>query len=160
MSQEGLPSKLSRTNVLLLLLYAEDTTNRTNSPIRGRIRLQKLVFYTQEELRKLQAKGMYSFRPFRLGPYSTELYRDISWLTFEEVIREKTESLSDGTNYSSFALTSKGVAEVQKLLENPQWAAVYNIVANVKKRFANIPLESLLNQVHSDFPEYRQEYQS
>jgi hypothetical protein len=68
------------------------------------------------------------------------------------------ESLPDGTNYSSFSLTSKGVIEVQKLLNNNQWKTVLGIVTRVKKQLGNIPLERLLDQVHDEYPDYRKEY--
>ena len=106
----------------------------------------------------MQGKGLYSFRPFKLGPYSTEIYRDISWLKFEGVIQERIEAISDGTKYSSFSLTPKGTAEVERLLTDPGLTKIYQRIANVKMQLANMPLERLLDQVHQEYPDYRQEY--
>jgi uncharacterized protein YwgA len=155
MTSATLPEKLNRINVLLLLLYAPDSTGRANAPIRGRTRLQKLTFLVQQELKKRQTKGIYSFRPFKLGPYSTEIYRDVAWLQLENVILEHIESLSDGTNYSSFNLSAKGLDEVMKLLRNDQWVLVYNIVSEIKKHFGNMDLEKLVDRVHREYPDYK-----
>lgn len=152
--QHTLPPVVNRINVLILLLYSPGYSEDVNEPISGRTRLQKQTFLVQQQLRSLGAKSMYSFRPYKLGPLSYELYNDIEWLKLEGVVSEKINTLPDGTKFSRFELDEKGVREASSLLEDPNWAYVYNIVKAIKKVTNALDLSTLVESVHETFPEY------
>lgn len=66
--------KLKKGDLLLLLLYVDNC-----SPIRGRTRLQKMVFVFEEEIyekygfnRKLEEK--FEFKSYNYGPFSNKLF--------------------------------------------------------------------------------------
>jgi hypothetical protein len=149
-----LPSELNRTDVLLLLLYAPGMSQQPNEPIAGRTRLQKELFLVQQQLRVHGVKSMYSFRPYRRGPLSYELYNDLDWLKYENRILEENTTLKDGTSFSIFSLKPEGVKEVQELLKRPPWNDVLEIAQKVKALTNNISLTYLVESVHHAYPEY------
>ena len=69
----------SRLNLLLLTLGVDETGKLLNE-FKGITRLQKLIFlYEREEMPKSQ-REVYTFRPYKAGPFSKELYADIEFL--------------------------------------------------------------------------------
>lgn len=67
---------MDKTDLLLLLLYANSTEKRKNEPVTGITRLVKLLFLLQEEA-KIDG---YRFVPYKMGPFSNEVYNQIEFL--------------------------------------------------------------------------------
>ncbi len=151
---KSLPKDIDRIKMLLLLLYAPGAGNKAHEPVRGRTRLQKQAFLVQQELKKLGARTLYSFRPYRLGPMSYEIYNDLDWLKFEGTITEIPQLLSNGEQYSSFALTEQGVKEVKKFLQGERWAELLERVTSIKQGTNSVNLSYLVESVHEAYPEY------
>src|SRR6266568_8780226 len=121
---KSLPKDIDRIKMLLLLLYAPG------------------------------ARTLYSFRPYRLGPMSYEIYNDLDWLKFEGTITEIPQLLSNGEQYSSFALTEQGVKEVKKFLQGERWAELLERVTSIKQGTNSVNLSYLVESVHEAYPEY------
>ena len=51
-------------------------------------------------------------------------------------------------------LDEKGVREAARLLKDPHWAYVYDIVKDIKKVTNALDLSTLVESVHESFPEY------
>jgi hypothetical protein len=152
--ERTLPKSLNRIIVLEILLYSPGISGRVNEPVSGRTRLQKETFLVQEELRKLGVKSLYSFRPYKLGPMSYDLYNDLDWLKFEGILKEEKQTLADGTEYSKFTLTQKGIAEVDHYLTDPVWKTVLERIIEIKKATNSVNLSYLVDTVHRAHPEY------
>src|SRR5207253_10014929 len=131
--ESALPKNLNRIVVLEILLYSPGNSGKINEPVSGRTRLQKETFLVQEDLRKLGVKSLYSFRPYKLGPLSYDLYNDLDWLKFEGVLSEEKQTLANGTEFSKFTLTKKGIAEVDRYLTDPKWKIVLQRISQIKK---------------------------
>jgi uncharacterized protein YwgA len=150
----SLPERLNRIVVLLILLYSPGSSGQINEPVSGRTRLQKQTFLVQEDLRKEGVKSLYSFRPYKLGPLSYEIYNDLDWLEFEGILKEEKQTLTDGKQFSKFTLTQKGIAEVDRYLTDPVWKSVLQRTTAVKKATNSVNLSYLVESVHEAHPEY------
>lgn len=78
--------KLSRKELLLLLLYAPDSSGNRGAPVKGRTRLTKMVFLLTEELLPklddaslIDEESLPSFEPWRFGPFSKDVFDDIDF---------------------------------------------------------------------------------
>ncbi len=70
-----------RRIVLLLLLYVPGPKGTEAEPIRGRTRLQKLLFLAKEDYGLGGVfEGFPEFEPYKYGPFSSELYDDLDFL--------------------------------------------------------------------------------
>src|SRR5688572_9464290 len=83
----------NRKDILLLMLYSPGNTDKVNEPITGRTRLIKMLFLFKEELwpkfRKgvdLQDEEMYNFIPWNYGPFSKDVYDDLTFFTLQKFI--------------------------------------------------------------------------
>lgn len=84
-------------------------------PIRGRTRLQKIMFLLKER------HGIpfdFYFRPYYYGPYSDELSDLISLSTALNLAEEKAEFLKPGIIRYNYELTEKGKRCLEKFKEN------------------------------------------
>ncbi len=70
-------------DLVIVLLYAPGRTGNENEPIDGITRFQKLTFLLQHGVGPKQlvdeAKA-YGYKPYKLGPYSSELQQDLEEL--------------------------------------------------------------------------------
>jgi len=149
-------SKLNRIHLLEMLLYAPGPSGRENESIKGKTRLQKEMFLVQIHLKDQGISKPHSFRPYIHGPFSRELYNDLSWLEFEEVVEETPYHYDDGGVYYEFRLTSKGIQEVQALLLDSRLLAAYETIKGIKKDYNGMNLEYLVRMIHEKYPEYVQ----
>ena len=147
------------TDLLLLLLYARGNSGKINEPIGGITRLQKELFLVQKTLQDEGIKYKYPFRPYRMGPFSRDLYRDIEWLKSENVIQEKRLHFKDQGIYRIFKLTSEGCKEVSNLIKKPTTFGILRVVEQVKRQYNSMKLLDLVEFTHQVFPEYVQKTQ-
>ena len=151
-------SKITRIDILKMLLYAPDSFGVLNSPVRGKTRLQKEVFLAQKALRDRKIKRLYGFMPYHYGPFSRQLYRDIEWLKQKGLVAVKSHSTDGEGVYREFHLTSEGKREVERVLQDEEMRDVYEIVKRVKEQYDNMPLVRLVEYTHRAFPEYKRNY--
>jgi uncharacterized protein YwgA len=171
----------SRRDVLLLLLYAPGKTNVVNEPISGRTRLVKMLFlFKQEVLPEFRAgtdiseENFYQFFPWDFGPFSSQVYDDISFFQLRGFIettasaeesvpeavaewekwRESTEIGNDVDVYEeeTFRLTELGVAFSQRMFDRLT-EAQRKLLVTFKKRLGSAPLRALLRYVYQTYPD-------
>lgn len=147
------------TDLLLLLLYAQGSSGKINEPIRGITRLQKELFLVQKTLQNEGIKYKYQFRPYRMGPFSRDLYRDIEWLKTENKVDEERLFFEDKGVYRIFKLTPEGLEEVSNLIKEHTALRILEVVEQIKKRYNSMRLIDLVEFTHQVFPEYVQKTQ-
>ena len=150
-------TKFPRQMYLLMLLAAD-----RGRPIKGRVRLQKLVFLIRKKI--VDEKGLrlsdehYRFIPYSYGPYSYEILDDVDFLKDLGLIEVKT-----GRNpqvNEEYRITEKGKDFVKKFLENSINAGnkiiakLYEEIENLKKKYGYLPVRKLINYVYIEYPEY------
>jgi len=152
-------SKITRIDILKMLLYAPNSFGVFNSPIKGKVRLQKEIFLAQKALIDKKIKRLYGFMPYHLGPFSRQIYRDIDWLEQKGLVEVKSYPIDDQGVYREFKLTSEGKREVERLLQDREMRDVYEIVKRLKEQYDNMPLVRLVEFTHRAFPEYKRNYE-
>jgi hypothetical protein len=172
----------NRRDLLLLLLYSPGSTGQFNEGILGRTRFVKMVFLFKEELWKkfksnieIKDENLYEFFPWNYGPFSMEIYDDITFFIlrdFIDVSYPNQESLiesveewnfwnktsgareeDDVQEYQEeeFKLTEKGISFTKDLyseLNDVQCKLLFEF----KSRIAKIPLRALLRYVYKNYP--------
>jgi len=140
--------------MLLLLLYASGPSGYECEPVRGKTRLQKEVFLTQKSLREAGIFTYYPFRPYKLGPYSKELYDDIEYMEYEGVLEVRRANMGENGIYAEFRITEKGRREIEEKLKNEVLKEAHGVAENVKKQFNDMNLVDLVRLTHGLYPEY------
>lgn len=90
------------TEMLMLLLH-----NSSEQRIKGRTRLQKIVFLLEEQ----GISFGYEFKPYLYGPYSADLKNNVAMLTELGLLNEESEEIEfDGVVHDRyvFSLTEEG----------------------------------------------------
>lgn len=146
--------RISRSDMLLLLLYAEGQSKQKCEAIKGKTRLQKEVFLTQKKLRDVGIFTYYSFRPYKLGPYSKELYDDIELMSYEEVIEVRKIDLEDKGIYAEFRITEKGKKEIEKKMSGEKLDKAFEVATEIKKSYNSLDVVKLVRLTHELYPEY------
>ena len=132
----------------LLTLYVVDE-------IRGKTKLQKLVFLLDKELNIVKDQG-YNFIPYKYGPFSKELIEDIEILILLGLVeREEGEVIEvngEEVTITVYKLTDRGKSIAGQ---------IYNKLTDEEKRRINKLKEfntgsarSLTEYVHRKYPEY------
>lgn len=140
--------------MLLLLLYAEGSSKQKCEIIKGKTRLQKEVFLTQKKLRDVGVFTYYPFRPYKLGPYSKELYDDIELMEYEGVIEVRKIDLEDKGIYAEFQITDKGKREIEKKINERKLHKAFEVATEIKKSFNSLDVVKLVKLTHERYPEY------
>jgi len=139
----------------LLLGYAED-----NDPIRGKTRLQKIIFLFQQEIFKEKKKDLgYDFIPYNFGPYSSTLQSDVEELTDDDYISVNVFEGLNGKYIYHYVITDKGKELVDALLTESKYVKFrlnrpYKLLKKIKIEANYDNLDSLLKRVYSEHPEY------
>jgi len=149
-----LGTEVTRIDILKMLLYAPGPSGTPNSPIIGKTRLQKEVFLAQKELRDRGIKRKYGFMPYHYGPFSRQLYFDINLLKSKGLVEEQTYETAQAGIYRKFKLTSKGVHDIEGLIQNEDLKDIYEAVKKVKHTYDGMALRDLVQFTHQKFPEY------
>jgi uncharacterized protein YwgA len=178
----------NRASLLLALLYAGESPTASaqrSTPIEGITRLEKLLFILRVRERLLSEvidDDTYHFIPFRMGPWTQEVYDEVDFLEslglltkttspersaaddahdqelFSSAIIDKwqrdTAISSHGTE--TYQLSDAGIAKASEL-----WAKLTpderTKVLDVKRRFNHMNLKQLLRYVYKEFPQYATE---
>ncbi len=156
-------AKLSRPELLLLLLYSTGPKGQIAEPVTGKTRLMKLLFLLSKEANiddYLSQKQ--EFVPFKYGPFDAEVYDDLEALKELKLIdespgKEEPDSEADMDEpydtETQYKLTPQGVTKAKELLQaTPK--DVLRRVTNVKSIFGKMPLVELLHYVYGKYEEY------
>ena len=146
--------RISRADMLLLLLFAEGPSKQKGETIKGKTRLQKEVFLTQKKLRDVGIFTYYSFKPYKLGPYSKELYDDIELMEYEGVIEVRRVDMGQEGVFAEFQITSKGKSEIENKIRTKQLQKAFEVATEIKTRFNTLDVVELVKLTHEQYPEY------
>lgn len=183
----GRPRLSRRSDLLLLLLYVRDRLGRTGSGICGITRIQKLLFLATHELGcPVPIRNPYRFQPYRLGPFSAEVYDDIELLAQAGILSRQDVDPSgmpviqvdtavaagiDRLNHNLaemerlnalstlVSLTERGRRFAQALAESVSRnnPALLATLQALKAVWVDRPLTELLGYVYRRYPEYTTE---
>jgi hypothetical protein len=164
-----------RSDLLLLLLQVAGRTGRESEPVRGMIRLMKLVFLAQQYLGRLLAPELpaYEFVPYRFGPLAPELYDDLQVSIWAGLVRRteydpdglpvtncddygRMEEISFAGANARFELTPDGAAHARALateLERTNPALLQDL-RSLKDRLSRMTWQQIIVHVYERFPQY------
>lgn len=136
----------------LLLAYTED-----KYPIKGKTRLQKIIFLFQQELKEKDLG--YKFIPYNFGPYSSILQYDIDELVANNYLKVEANQQLNGKYIYNYIITKKGEHLVEALLTDGKYVKFgFNPLLkklSKLKRMANYDnLDDLLKRVYLEHPEF------
>jgi DNA-binding PadR family transcriptional regulator len=111
------------------------------------IRIQKGLFLLSK---RGPARDLYSFRPHYWGPFSSEIYRDLSGLEAQGLVQTERPAGQTWSLYRTSAQGEARAAEVAELLEPRvvQWLADDRGFVS-KRSFVR-----LLKEIYAAYPEY------
>ncbi len=171
----------NKADLMLALLYAGDS-----SKIEGITRLEKLLFLLKKEkgfLSNAAPQDDFNFYPFRMGPWTNEVYDEVDFLESLGLLTKEKESketpadtasqdelfsnlLLDKYQKTNFIHSEKGT-DVFGLTDNGRQKAlaIWNKLSDVEKRdiielkrnFNKMDLKKFLRYVYLKFPEYASE---
>jgi uncharacterized protein YwgA len=176
----------NRKDIMLLLLYSQGESGEFCEPIIGRTRIMKLIYLFGKELydqlnfkRYIPKEKLASFEPYNYGPFSKDVFDDLSFL--EDVGFLDVKGLGDAPlaeieeyrnyldgflfgdelmegqdspiifNEMSFSLTPKGREFTKKLYDNLS-PKQQEELRNFKKRYNSVSLTALVNYVYRTYP--------
>lgn len=176
----------NRADLLLALLYAEESPSGLATAVKGITRLEKLVFLLKMEaglLRGVKSDDDFHFIPFRMGPWTQEVYDEVDFLEslglltkegteprsiedkahddmlFGAMILDKYQKssspVSDEKN-ENFGLTEKGKQKAKEVWDRLGDDEKKKIMG-IKKRFNNMNLRQFLRYVYNKYPSYTSE---
>jgi len=137
-----------RERWILAMLYA------LGGRVRGRLRLQKLMFLLKHEL---GVKLPYRFIPYMYGPYSADIFEDLAALRDEGLVEIRVEELEpremiidDKSSTTTYSLTSQGRQKAREAFDilPPE---VKRALATLRK-FNRMRTRNLLRYVYEKYP--------
>jgi uncharacterized protein YwgA len=130
----------------IVYLYTSD-----NQGISGAIKFQKLVFLGQQES---ELPDRYRFIPYKFGPYSYQLERDIETAINSGYIRKNRVQNSVGNYRIDYSLTTDGVQQAKGLLNKHGFDKLFKEAKKVTSEHGSKSLSDLLNYVYRNYPDY------
>jgi len=126
-----------------------------NKTLRGRIRLQKLVFLSQI---KAKEESLFYFEPAPFGPLSNELNDAVSQLASLDLIDEIAESTSSGNDVYCYKITDEGSLFLETGIKAGNLPSALNTaIESVYDEFGQMPYVELLEYVHNKYPDFKLE---
>lgn len=171
----------NKAELILALLFAGYQESPTS--VEGITRLEKLIFLLKEEKGFLKDKpdeDSFTFIPFKMGPWSSEVYDEVDFLESLGLINKDSnekqspadvahnDELFDGMildKYQKgslvfsdektevFKLTEKGKKKAKEIWDRLPKEEQEKIIA-VKKKFNTMNLKQFLRYVYRKYPEY------
>lgn len=177
----------NRKDILLLLLYARGKTKELGEAICGRTRLMKMVYLFKKEVyhkgnfnKYVSEEKLASFEAYKYGPFSIDVFRDISFFInigyieaknlegkdasmadIEEFSKYLEEFMMEGENtgeeFSSyeeekFTLTEEGKQFANSLYDQLTEGQKTALI-NFKSRYNSSTLTTLLRYVYKTYPD-------
>jgi uncharacterized protein YwgA len=147
-------TELDPTSLLVLLLYSPGATGRPNEPIKGKTRMQKLMFLTlQDRAVKPEVKEEMKYFAHKAGPFSPDLWDNLEFLRLAKVVDDYGYLEERDENLQEFKLSEKGMRLVEQLRKEVD-PKLLTFLQQLKTEYNNMPLRELLKYVYARFPEY------
>lgn len=175
----------SKTELLLALLFSPERAGRPATTVRGITRLEKLLFLLRHEhgfLKDVPDDKDFHFVPFRMGPWTQEVYDEVDFLESLGLLLRKesgkrpvADVAHDDELFSSllidkyqrrpstpldgqesFALTERGRQKAREIWERLTPAEKTKIM-ELKASFNHMDLRQLLRYVYKKYPSYTSE---
>ncbi len=175
----------NRADLVLTLLFADAGASNSPAPVSGITRLEKLLFLlTLDEgfLQDVPKSDSFTFVPFRMGPWTQEVYDEVDFLESLGLISKDStvkrsavdaahddELFSDLVvdKYQKSAATQESDEEVFRLTEQGKekalaiWSRLGQDekarLLRVKNTFNNMNLKQFLRYVYRKHPEHTSE---
>ena len=179
---------LSGKDLLLAMLYCPGAKDGTNEAIVGRTRITKMIYLFEKEVYKKEFFNdmeitLPKFEPYHYGPFSKELFDDLSFFVSIGLIETEETSIpvspadqsefmidaddSIGDEWAAatfdeqagpevelkYLLSSNGVKYVREKIWDLFSPQQQANLSAFKKRINSISLDSLLNYVYNKYPE-------
>jgi uncharacterized protein YwgA len=175
--------EVTAKDFLLALLYCPGRNDNINEPITGRTKLTKMVFLFEKEIKKPFFSDMEialpSFDPYNFGPFSKELFDDLSFFLSIGFIRaEKTlipistaekfeieigsdddwiNAVFDKPEQEPVELEYSLSQQGEKYVTDKVWPQFSDLqkqgLQQFKQQINTISLDSLLRYVYNKYPE-------
>ncbi|MEA2553287.1 MAG: hypothetical protein QOJ65_1463 [Fimbriimonadaceae bacterium] len=174
----------NKKDVLLLMLYSPGSEGSFNERICGRTRLVKMLFLFRKEvlpamrsLGDITPENFYDFFGWNFGPFSTQIYDDLTFFQLRGFIESLASTESASTEASAewdkwvdvsgadmegtdarmyqeecFSLTDKG-QEWTKNVYDSLSTKERKIFQDFKSRLSKAPLQAILQYVYTTYPE-------
>jgi len=176
----------NRAELLMTLLYSgideEELLDQASLSIEGITRLEKLIFLLIQEknfLGDVNIDSKFNFSPFKMGPWSNQIYDEIDFLESLNLLKKKetiknvpadnayfdellTNSIID--KYQKNKYTDDRKSNIFELSESGKKKAleIWNrlspqekkSIIDIKKRFNRMNLKQFLTYVYNKYPEY------
>lgn len=147
-------TELDSSALLVMLLYSPGASGRSNEPIKGKTRMQKLMFLTlQEREIKPEVKEDMKYFPHKAGPFSPDLWDNIEFLRLAKVVDDYGDLDENNEELQEFKLSEKGVRLAEQLKKNVD-PKFLTFLQQLKTEYNEMPLKDLLRYVYARFPEY------
>ncbi|MEM3136501.1 MAG: hypothetical protein QXW37_07250 [Candidatus Nitrosotenuis sp.] len=139
--------------VLQYLLIPLYLISLAGESLRGKTRLQKLVFLTQKESKDVFD---FEFEPAPLGPLSHKLNHLLERMIKMGLLKEEIGFTPSGNEVISYKLTRSG----KKLLDFGVKSGyvsetIQQSIEPISSKYGNTPYVELLDYVHDEYPEYK-----
>lgn len=175
-----LKQQISKSDLILLLLYSRGFSGKENEPIQGITRLMKLLFLLHKEEK---FDSPFHFEPYKIGPFSSEVYPELEFLQsfpnpdtplIKTSVGDATDSsvnpeqlkladdiaILDDEDYllaasevnKEFSLSLLG-GKVAKELWNDLDVNQRDTIEKIKKQYGNLTLRNLLKHVYREYPD-------
>ena len=123
--------------------------------IKGKTRLQKLVFLVQKESIKNNVKASsFEYEIYHYGPFSFQLSSTLEKLISDNLLEEKVEMTPNGYTKYVYVLTPKGKGLLDdaedKGLISPE---LVKIIKNVAKEYGELQLSDVVSEAYRKFSE-------
>lgn len=131
----------------LLLLLARDALSAPGPNELDPVRIQKALFLLSM---RGPARGLYSFRPYNWGPFSSAIYADLDRLEAEGLVQGRAVP---GYTWRLYRPTEAGARRAQEFAETldpsyRQW------LAEARHFVTSRSFTRLLRDIYTQYPEY------
>jgi uncharacterized protein YwgA len=169
--------KLSRTDILMLLLGSGVTGRPSHDAIQGTTRLQKLLFLIEQEAGIKATEGKdFEFSAYKFGPVSKELYDDLEKLenlglleargvaepseselgefdlSFDDLMGDEEQESKEALEERRFRLTNKGMGWLNEKIVPKVSSDVVQKIRKVRGKYGSFALSDLLYYVYTKYP--------
>jgi DNA-binding PadR family transcriptional regulator len=172
----------NKSHLILALLCAPDRLGNNYGPIVGITRLEKLIFLVKKEssiLTALPSEDDFNFRPYRMGPFTPEVYDEIDFLESLGLVESRkvgqdknVEAVEDNLFFSNqildkyqkkevldtgetreYRLSAEGKKVAKKIFDElPDGEKRF--LMNLKRKFNDMDLKQLLRYIYQKYPTY------
>ena len=122
------------------ILYA----NANNEPIKGRIKLQKIIFLLSDKIDEIKEQSSYDAD---YGPYSEIVDEESQYL----------EQIGILTDIDGEIVITKAGKEIAKNLAKNENAEIISLLSEYKKFLNDLPVNELLAYIYSAYPNMTEE---